>query len=241
MVSETTPMFYYLSQLNIWIAKYLEGQINTDHYIALVFKKFLRSQAEISKCGRGWTVKISKLFWQSNILVMKLSGMPWIVLESLNGRQPILFKVETYMGYYSYCQDSETPVIRYTPLKSNSPSDKVTKLNWTSHQADWNGWSADMTTKQICTSLISNRKFIGTDSFLRLTLFANMLLDCLPAGCSHDALVLRTAALGVVVVLHAKVVSHLMRHRCGYQSHQPIIVLSTTTKTSTLLCVPCCQ
>ena len=69
-----------------------------------------------------------------------------------------------------------------------------------------------------------------TDSFLRLTLFANMLLDCLPAGCSHDALVLRTAALGVVVVLHAKVVSHLMRHRCGYQSHQPIIVLSTTKK-----------
>lgn len=64
-----------------------------------------------------------------------------------------------------------------------------------------------------------------------------MLLDCLPAGCSHDALVLRTAALGVVVVLHAKVVSHLMRHRCGYQSHQPIIVLSTTKKNNhTSLC-----
>ena len=66
-------------------------------------------------------------------------------------------------------------------------------------------------------------------SFLGQTVPVKLLPGCLPAGGGHDALVLRTAALGVVVMLHAKVVSHLMSHSRGHQGHQAIVVLAVTT------------
>lgn len=47
----------------------------------------------------------------------------------------------------------------------------------------------------------------------------------LPAGGSHDAFLLRTAALGIIIMFHAKVMSYLVSNRCGYQRNQTIIIL----------------